>query len=222
MCGPSKSQQNIAAQQASLSSTMMANYNANYAAQKGILDSLNSQLTPIAAAGPDQQGFGQEELAALNTQAGEGVAANYSKASQALNEQMAAQGGGNEFLPNGARNIQKETLASQAAAQSANEGLAITRANYAQGRQNWQSATSGLNALAEGYAPNQVGGLASSTGNSAFGEATEVNKEKGQLAATLGGALKAGLGVLSGGLGNLDFTGSSNAGEQIGNFFGGI
>src|SRR5260370_41312260 len=100
MCGPAPQDQRLAAQQTSLATTLAGNYNQYFANQSAVLGSLNSMLTPIAQAGPDQQGYGPRELAALNTATGEGIGADYAKASQALNTTLAARGGGNEFLPN--------------------------------------------------------------------------------------------------------------------------
>src|SRR6266850_4933790 len=103
MCGPSSEEKGIAGQQQNLSTTLSSHFNERFGQQSQILQNLNNMLTPIAEAGPDQQGFGGQELAALNTQAGEGVGANYSKATQALQNTLAARGGGNEALPTGAR-----------------------------------------------------------------------------------------------------------------------
>src|SRR5690349_3030069 len=143
MCGPSGSMTMESGKAASLSSLLAANYQQNFGAQSAVLQNLNNLLTPIAEAGPDQQGFGANELAALNTQAQTTVGQNYAKAQAALNNQLATRGGGSADMTSGADAQLKEQLASSAAAQSSNESLAITRANYNQGRQNWLSATHG-------------------------------------------------------------------------------
>src|ERR1700681_3187483 len=102
MCGPSNSMTAIAGQQQSLSSTLQADYNQQFANQSGVLQNLNNIFTPIAEAGPSQTGWSPQETAAINTQIGEGVGGNYAKASQALNNQLATRGGGSEMLPTGA------------------------------------------------------------------------------------------------------------------------
>jgi hypothetical protein len=186
------------------------------------LQNLNNIFIPIAQAGPSQQGYSPQELAALNTQAGEGVGQNYAKAAQALNTQIAGQGGGNEYLPSGASATLKGNLASAAANQLSSEQLGITQANYATGRQNWQQATSGLNALAQEYNPTGIAGSANTATNNAFGSATQVQNEKNQEEADIaGGIVSLGTSFLTGGLSNLDTTGSSTGGEQAGNFFSG-
>src|SRR5277367_3499793 len=111
MCGPSSQENSLEAQQSGLAKTLGANYNQYFGSQSAVLQNLNNMLTPIAEAGPDQQGFGANELAALNTQAGEGVGQNYAKASQALNTTLATRGGGNEALPTGAQAALKGSLA---------------------------------------------------------------------------------------------------------------
>jgi len=222
MCGPSRQEEQLQAQEQSLSTMMSAHYAERFGAQSDILQNLNNIFTPIAEAGPDQQGFGPNELAALRTQATEGVGTNYAKASRALNTTLAARGGGNEFLPTGGAAALRGQLASAAATQQSNEDLAITNANYATGRQKWGQAVGGLAALGSQYDPSQFGSLASGTNASAFGEASKITQEKNQLGKDIGAIAGAGLGALSGGIGNLDMTGNSTAAEQIGNFFGGM
>jgi len=225
MCGPSSQQKMLEGSEASFSQMLAANYQTNFAAQSQILQNLTSMFTPIAEAGPDQQGFGPQELAALETQAGTGVGTNYAKAAQALNTGLAARGGGNEFLPTGSSAALQSQLATSAASELSQEQLGITRANYAQGRQNWQQATAGLNALAGEYNPNALASEASGANKSAFGEATQIQEMQNQMEAGIAGGITslagAAVGALGGGIGNLDTTGSSTFGEQVGNFFTG-
>lgn len=173
MCGASDQQKQLESQTQSFATMLNSNYAANYGAQSSILKNIGNILTPIAQAGPDQQGFGANELAALNTRAGEGVGANYAKASQSLNNALAAQGGGNEALPTGASATLKGQLASAGANALSQQQTGITEANYEQGRQNWSNATAGLNALSQDYNPNQVASAASGAGSSAYGEAEQ-------------------------------------------------
>jgi hypothetical protein len=190
---------------------------------------LSNLFTPIAEAGPDQQGFGARELAALNTESGEGVGRNYAKATQSLNTVLGSRGGGNEMLPTGSEGQLRAAMASSAANQMSSEQLGITRANYGQGRENWREATAGLNALGQEYNPNAVAGEATSAGGQAFGEATKVQEMKNQKEMAIAGGITSlaagvatgGASFLAGGLGNLDTQGTSSGGEQVGNFFSG-
>ena len=222
ICGPSQQQEALAGQETAFSNLLQSNYNTNFGAQSAELQKLNNTFTPIAQAGPDQQGFGPQELAALNTQAGEGIAANYAKAQQSLNTNLSAQGGGNEFLPTGAQSQLKSSLATAGANELSNAQIGITEANYNQGRTNYNNATSGLNALAQEYNPNAIAGETTSANQGAFGEETKIQDMKNQEVASIaGGITSLAGGFLSGGLSNLDTTGSSSGGEQVGNFFSG-
>lgn len=223
MCGPSSQAGPLAAQQQSLATTLAGNYNQYFANQSSVLGNLNNMLTPIAQAGPDQQGYGAHELAALNTAAGEGVGASYSKASQALNNTLAARGGGNEVLPTGARAALQGSLASSAANEMSRDQLGITQANYGQGRKNWESATAGLHQLAQEYSPNAAASGAQSGFESSFGMYDKIQQEKNQKeAAIAGGITSLATGALTFGMGGLANLGKGeNFGEGLGDFFKG-
>lgn len=218
MCGPSGQEKNIQGQQQSLSTILASHFGERFGQQSQILQNLNNMLTPIAEAGPDQQGFGANELAALNTQSGEGVGRNYGKATQALQNTLAARGGGNEYLPTGARGALQGTLASSAANEMSQEQLGITRANYAQGRSNWQMATGGLSALANQYDPMSYAGGAQKGYDSSFGMADKISQEQNQATASIVGGIASlgmdaatfGAGALEGSQG-FDFQGGLSA-----------
>jgi hypothetical protein len=209
--GPSSQQESLAAQEQSMSSVFNSAFQQYLGSQSQVLGNLGNILTPIAEAGPTQAGFGAQELAALNTQAQQGVGQNYNKASQALNLQESTRGGGNQLLPTGAANAQKENLAASAANQSSNLSSQITEANYAQGNKNWQAATSGLNALGQDYNPSSLGNLGVNETGQAFGAAGTINQEKEAatqgafgLGASLLGDVIPGAGMLSAGISALN------------------
>ena len=219
---PTSGQETALGQTQSLGNTFSSAFQQYLGAQSATFQNLSNIWTPIAEAGPTQQGFGAQELAAMNTQAQQGVGQNYNKAEQNLNLAESTRGGGNQVLPTGAASAQQAGLAAAAANQSSNASLAITNANYAQGRQNWQQATSGLNALGQEYNPSNFGSLASSANAQNFSEQSALEKQRQQAAEgivnTVGGlAMDAATGGLSG-LGNMDFSGGSSIGENIGNF----
>jgi hypothetical protein len=189
VCGPSSEQKLTEGQQQHLTSLMTADYNQRFGQQSDIINNMMRVYTPIVQAGPDQQGMGANELAALKTQAGEAVGNNYAKAGRSLNNQLAARGGGNEFLPSGADANLRGQLAEAGAAQQSSEDLAITRANYELGRQNWQHATAGLNALVGETNPTAYGQMASSSNQAAFGQATEIQKMENQKEADIAGGI---------------------------------
>ncbi len=225
MCGPSSQETAIAGQQQDLSTLLSSNFSQRFGQQSAVLQNLNNMLTPISQAGPDQQGFGASELAALGTQAAEGVGANYSKATQALQNTLAARGGGSEVLPTGARAALQGTLASSAADQMSKEQLGITEANYATGRQNWKEATAGLSALANQYDTTALSGQAQKGYESSFGMADKIQQEKNQeQAAIAGGIVSLGMDAATfgaGGMTGLVGTGGEGIGGKLGDFFKG-
>lgn len=226
MCGPSGQEEAIAGQEQSFASMLQSNYSQYFGAQSQVLQNLNNMLTPIAEAGPNQQGFAGPELAALETQANQGVGQNYDQATRALNNKLAAQGGGNAYLPSGATAALQGRLSQAAADQQSSENLAITNANYTTGRQNWQNAVTGLNALSQDYNPNALAEQASGANKSAFEQANQIQDMRNQKESEIAGgvmSLATGLaGGVAGGIGNLDTAGTSTAGEQGLNFLGGF
>ena len=83
MCGPSNQEKTAAADQQSLASSLAANYNQNYATQSALLGRINSTLSPIIAAGPNQNGLNAQQLSAMNTQILDTTSANYKNAARA-------------------------------------------------------------------------------------------------------------------------------------------
>lgn len=209
MCsgGPSQSQQDIAKSQQQFFNTMTSNYNTQFAGQASILGALKDAWTPILAAGPGQYGFTAAEDAAMRTQATAGVANNYKFASQATGNAMAATGGGNTFLPSGANAQVQSQIASAAAGQQSNEQLGITQAGYETGRQNFSNASTALGGVAKMMDPTAYASTAGKAGSDAFSSAYQnqqmVNAASpwNAVSGILGGALSAGIGAFTGGIG---------------------
>jgi len=217
--GPSRQQEQLASQQSSLAATLASNYGERFGQQSQIFQNLTNQLTPIANLGPSQQGFSPQELAALNTQAINASGAAARNAAQATGSVLAGQGGGGTSgLVSGIEAQIRGTEASAAANQLASAQNEIVQRNYETGRSNFWNATAGEHNLATAEAPQQYGSLAESTTQSALADENQIQKEKQAAAfAPIGLALK-GVGAVMGGFGNLDTTGSSSLGEQVGNF----
>lgn len=194
----------------------MASYQQNFGQQQAIFSSINNALEPILAAGPNQQGFSAAENAALT-----GAAIN-SNAAQARNAEVVAGStvGGNTGVTTGGTKQLEEQIASNAGTALSSEENKINLANAQLGRQNFFNAEAGLGGLAGLEAPNP--GAVTSAGNAAFGSATTVQNMKNQEEADIGGAISGLAGMALGGVGNLDFTGGSSFGEQIGNFVSGM
>ncbi len=223
MCGPSAAETSISGKQQAFDNTLQQSFNSRFGSQSDIMAGLNSALSPILEAGPGQQGFSPAELAARNTQAINTTAGNYRNAAQAVAGQLAGRGGGGSSgLVSGVDQQIKASLASQAAGNLSNQENQITAENYATGRQNFFNANAGLNALAGLENPNAFASEANQGSAIAFNQAKEIQQQKDQEFKDIaGGVTSLAKNFLLPGLGNLDTTGGSTAGEQVGNFFGG-
>lgn len=189
MCGASKEQKDIEKSQAAFYTTLTANYKTQFAESDAILKSLTSQFDPILKAGINQEGFSAPEKAALNTQATEGVATNYENAARAVNGQLAATGGGNEFLPSGAADALKYSVADASAKQQSAEQNQITEADYATGRQNFLSAASVLGGSTGVFNPTSGAANAATSGGSAAAQtANEISQANNSWMAPVLGA----------------------------------
>lgn len=217
MCsGPSQQQKDLEAAQAAFTKTLQQDYSQTFAQQQAILQNLNSVLSPIVSAGPNQQGFSPAELSALSTQAIESNAQGYNQATQAAAAREDAAGGGRSFLPSGVNAQINAELASAAESDLSQEQLGITQANYAQGRANWQNALSGELSVSGQQNPLGYAGATTNANQAAFGEATTIQQMNNQKwSDILGGIASVGMGIATGGLSTLGQAagGALNAGS---------
>jgi hypothetical protein len=105
---------------------------------------LTKALNPIVAAGPGQTGWTAQEASAINANTVDTTAAAYKNAGAAVQNGIAAEGGGNIALPSGANLGTEESLAEAGAQQEASGLRSNLIQNYDQGNQNWQFATNGI------------------------------------------------------------------------------
>jgi hypothetical protein len=202
-CGPSSAETGLAANASSLSNTMSADFGSRFASQSDLLKNLTQSLSPIASAGPSQQGMSAQELAALNSQAISSAGAAARNAKQAAGNFSAGQNNTSGLTSGIAKQI-NASVDSSAENNLANNQLNITKANYDQGNQNWQRANGFLNSVAGQYDPSQFGSLATSSNQNAFGEADKIQQEKNAEQQAIAGAITgAGASFLTGGLSNL-------------------
>jgi len=223
-CGPSGAEKSIAGKTSAFGSTLQNDFTSRFKGQSDTLDSLNRTLSPIVEAGPSQQGFSPEELAAKNTQALNTTGANYANAARAVQGKLFGRGG-DSGLESGIDQQIQGTLASEAAGQLSSEELGITNASYDTGRKNFLNALSGEQILAKEFDPTQYSSQATNTLNSAFSESETIQKQQSaKEKAIAGGVVGLATDALTfgmGGIGNLDTAGTSSSGEQFGNFFSG-
>jgi hypothetical protein len=215
--GPSVAQTTIANDMSGTYAALNNAWATAFSGQQAILGSLRNAAQGIVAAGPNQYGFSPTEQAALETQAIGQTATTFAANQQALNEALAARGGGNAFLPSGAA-AQLQGQGYQAAAgQESQLMTGITEAGYAQGRQNWQTALGVLGQTAALEAPSSMAAQASAAGKEAFAAQTQIAAE--QAAASPWGAIGGALGGIAGAV--LGGPAGAQLGAQFGQAVGG-
>lgn len=203
MCGASREQKDMFSKQSAFYDTMTKSYQAVFGASQAILSKLTSVFQPIFEKGPDQEGFGPEQKAALQTVTNENVAGNYKAATEALEEGIAGRQG-SEVVPSGADEGQRRRLAASAAATKSGLENANTIANYETGRQNFQMAAQGLEEVSAQDNPVGFSGAATGAGSAASKTATDIASASnsiwgsvlGAIGGIAGGAIGAG-GILN-------------------------
>lgn len=154
MCGATNAQEQL--QQEEMQSIQQYDQmmQTQYAKQSSLYSTVTSVLQPIFNQGPNQQGMSAAEKATLDAQAVEGTAENYKMAAQAVNEQIAAEGGGGSpAITTGAQQAIKSSIATSAAAEESKQETEIQEQDYALGRENFTNAEEGLMAVAGGENP---------------------------------------------------------------------
>jgi len=186
----------------------MQDYNAKqkqqYVNQTELYSQVKSVLDPILNAGPNQKGYSTDELNNLNAQAKEGTAENYSAAGKAVAENLAAEGGGENSLPNGAQLQLKQETANSAAQEESKEESEITSSDYQTGRENFTNAEQGEMAIAAGENPLGYANATTSAESTAGSEANAIASENTSWSnAAIGAAGAIGGGIATGGMSNL-------------------
>jgi hypothetical protein len=148
-----------------------------YANQQEIYKPLAVQFHKIFDAGPSQEGFSQGEKDTLDSQAVTGTAQNYSQAAKAVSTSLAGEGGGDEYVPSGARDQLKQEVANSAAQTESNQETQIQEADYNEGHQQWQAAGEGLMSIAAGDNPTAYENAATGAGSAAGTTANQIAQE---------------------------------------------
>jgi len=189
-CGASGEEYTVQADQQALAQEEMSDFGQRFAQESGYLNTVNNALTPIEAAGPNQQGFNASELANLETTNLNSNAAAAKNADIAVGNTLAGRGGGSSSgITSGVDQQIKAAVASTAAENTAAGQNQIEAANYATGRQNFMNATTGLESLAGLSNPSSYGETATSGFGSSFGEADKINTENNAMEADIAGMI---------------------------------
>lgn len=198
MCGATDAQKQLQAEDLQTLQDYDAMLKQQYANQGAIYSQVKSVLDPILNAGPGQKGFSAAEKADLNAQTVEGTAENYSAAAKAVNENLAARGGGTNPLPTGAETQLREEVAQSAAQTQSNEEAEVEEQDYATGRQNFLNAEQGEMAIASGENPLGYAGAVTNSEEAAGSIADQIAKENNSwYTAALGAAGSIGSAVVA-------------------------
>lgn len=199
--GASQQQKDISAAQSNYYNVLTQQAQEEFGLASGIFNQLKDMFSPILAAGIDQQGFSKAELDTLNAQVVNQTGANYHNAAQAVNEELAAQGGGNVRIGSGANDLVRERVADSAAQTASNEELQVQENNYATGRQNFLNAAAILSGAPGVFSgATAAAGVANNAGADASQTANEITQANNSWMGLVGGILGGGLsGWASGG-----------------------
>lgn len=200
--GPTSAQEQLQASQTAFYNELTKDYKTQFANQQAVLGAVTAAWGPVIAAGINQYGFSAAEDTALRSLATEGTGIAYKQGAQAVNEEIAAQGGGNTFLPSGAQNQLREQVATAASRQQSAEQLQITQAGYEAGRQDFLAGTQAEETAAGLYNPAGFAGAANQGGAAASQTASDIAQESGGFWSTVGGILGGAVsGAATGGFG---------------------
>lgn len=177
MCGPSADQTTVQDDQMDLARQVMAQNTTVFGESQGILNSLNAAYDPILKAGASQTGFTDAENTSLNTEATEQTASNFAMAKKAMQENGAAQGGGNTFIPSGGAKSNEEALDATGAQTQSQLQNTILQNNYTTGRANFNTAAGVLGGEASTLNPVGTAGVATGAGADAATTANTIAQQ---------------------------------------------
>lgn len=194
MTGPSASQLQLQDSQMDFYKQGASESETAFGEQQDLLALMKSVYAPIFAKGPNQEGFSAPEKSALDAQAIQGTAANYTGAARAVGAQIASQGGGDNPL---ATTVAPQ-IAESAAAEESREESQIEQADWAQGAHNFEAAGAGLEKQSDLLNPTSYETAATGAGSAAETTANQINEEQNSWEAPVFGAIGAVAGAAGG------------------------
>jgi hypothetical protein len=187
-CGASGQQTQIEQSQSNLYNTLTQQAQQVFGNASSIFNDLQQTFAPILAAGPNQEGFSAAEKANLNDEIINSTGESYNKAANAVNSQIASEGGGDVPIINSQDTQVRGALAQSAASQEAGEREQVLENSYATGRQNFMNAASALSGATNVFNPSStMDNSATGAGSAAANTANEIAQENNSwLNATIG------------------------------------
>jgi len=174
-CGPTSGQKEALATDQAFSKTLASSYGQVFTENMGLFNNLTSNLGGIIAAGPGQQGFSAQELAAKNSQNINNAAASNQKLQTVIGENGAKSGTASPGVESGIEQAERSVAATQVDTTLNNNAADITNQNYATGRQNYWSAVQGQEA-----APGAFENPITQAGEAATGSNNTTNSQANQ------------------------------------------
>jgi len=176
MCGR-EAQENLAKSQTNFYNQATYESSIAFNEQQTMLKQFQSIYDPILAKGPNQEGYSAGQVENLNSQTVEGTAENYAGAAKALNENLAAQGGGNIPLTTGEQTQLKAELAAASAGEQSKEETQVQEQNYAAGRDQFNNAGAMMAGLSNEINPTAYESAATSAGQAASTTLNEIGPQ---------------------------------------------
>lgn len=177
MSGPTAAQTNLQQSQADFYKQATSEATTTFGEDQGLLKQMTDVYSPILAKGPNQHGFSAGQTEDLNAQVEEGTAENYKGAAKAVNESLAARGGGNIPITSGGEEEMRANVANAAAEEESNQESQVKQADYSQGYNEWEQAGQGLGAVSGQLNPTGYSGAATNAGNAEGTTADTIQQE---------------------------------------------
>lgn len=192
MCGASKDEKDIGKAQSAFYTQLTSEYGTIFGESQAILGALTKSFQPILDAGINQEGFSAAEKQNLESQVTTGTGTNYAKAADAVSKAQGAEGGGTTYIPTGAKEQQRQQVATEAASRESGLQSDVIAADYATGRENYMEAANVLGGVAGQYNPANFANSATGAGSAASTTAHNISLEnsswEGLVAGAVGGA----------------------------------
>ena len=221
--GPTAQQKSAAAQSNSMANALQGQYQTEFGQYENVANQLQNNLSQELLQGEQGEGLTAAQMAPLQTAAINSAGQNFTNAQIAEQTREAGLGGGGgnvSGLQSGVESQIQGQIAAAGANALTNAQIGIANENTNVALQKQQEALGGLADLAGGYQSGALNAAGQELRQykTYCGQETQIQQDQEQQAAAIGSGVAALAGGVAGGVGNLDFAGTSTPFEQLGNF----
>jgi len=204
VCGATREQKNLEAQQSAYYAQLRSQQESIFQQQQqvfgkasAIFDELRDTFSPVLRAGVNQEGFTQAEKDLYNRQITEQTGTAYKHAADALNAQIASEGGGNVPIISSQDNSLRAGLVQSEASMESAQREGVEAESRALGRENFYRAAGILGNAGSAFNP-AIGMSGASTGaaNAATGAGSAAAQTANQIAEANNSWVNATIGAL--------------------------